>query len=98
MLVIGNQEKNVGPMPWKVYLLKCSDNSLYCGITNDVETRVSKHNAGAGSKYTRSRLPVELVAVSKDLTKNEALKLEHHIKQLKASEKISAVQQGMLGE
>lgn len=95
-MVTGNQKGNVGSMPWKVYLLKCSDNSLYCGITNDVGTRVSKHNAGTGSKYTRSRLPVELVAVSKDLTKNEALKLEHHIKQLKASEKISAVQQGML--
>ncbi len=71
---------------------------MYCGISNDVETRVSKHNSGTGAKYTRSRLPVELIAVSKDLTKIEALKLERHIKQLKASEKISAVQQEMLGK
>lgn len=65
---------------------------MYCGISNDVETRVSKHNSGIGAKYTRSRLPVELIAVSKDLTKIEALKLERHIKQLKPSEKVSAVQ------
>ncbi len=83
-------------MSWKVYLLKCSDNSLYCGITNDVETRVSKHNSGIGAKYTRSRMPVELVAVSKGLTKNEALKLEHYIKQLQPSEKVFTLQQGIL--
>jgi len=96
-MVTGNQKDNVDSMPWKVYLLKCSDNSLYCGITNDVETRVPRHNARTGAKYTRSRLPVELIAVSKDLTKSEALKLEHHIKQLQASEKVSALQQGILG-
>jgi putative endonuclease len=95
-MVIGNQKDNVGPMSWKVYLLKCSDNSLYCGISNDIETRVSKHNSGIGAKYTRSRLPVELIAVSRDLTKNEALKLEHYIKQLQPCEKVSVLQQRIL--
>ena len=44
---------------WVVYLLRCVDDSLYCGITNDLESRLSKHNSGKGAKYTRSRLPVQ---------------------------------------
>jgi len=61
-------------MDWKVYLVKCADNSLYCGITNDLTSRIAKHNAGKGAKYTQSRLPVELMA--------------HYIKQQPAEEKI----------
>lgn len=76
---------------WQVYLLKCSDRSLYCGVTNDLENRVSKHNAGTASKYTRSRLPVDVVAVRKDLTKKEAFKLEYQIKKLSAGKKILAL-------
>ena len=76
---------------WQVYLLRCSDNSLYCGVTNDLEARLSKHNKGTGSKYTRSRLPVELVAVKKGLTKSKAFKIEYQIKKLPASKKINAL-------
>jgi putative endonuclease len=78
-------------MGWKVYLVKCADNSLYCGITNDINGRIEKHNAGKGAKYTQSRLPVELVAVSRKLSRSDALTLEHYIKQKPARKKIEAL-------
>ena len=73
---------------WIVYLLRCSDNSLYCGISNNLEKRLIEHNSGKGAKYTRSRRPVELVGVSPEMTKGEALKLEYKIKKLPAEEKV----------
>ncbi|MFH1975213.1 MAG: GIY-YIG nuclease family protein [Pseudomonadota bacterium] len=72
---------------WVVYLIKCSDNSLYCGITNNLGKRLEAHNSGKGAKYTRSRLPLELVGVSPEITKSNALKLEYRIKQAPAHEK-----------
>ncbi len=82
-------------MVWKVYLLRCCDGSLYCGVTKDVEARVATHNAGRGAKYTRSRLPVKVVAVSPDLTKRQAFQFEYHVKQLPAGQKCVAVLQGV---
>jgi len=76
---------------WQVYLLKCSDRSLYCGVTKDMKARLLKHNKGTASKYTRSRLPVEIVAVRTGFTKKEAFKIEYQIKKLPAKEKISAL-------
>ncbi len=81
-------------MPWRVYLLKCRDGSLYCGVSNDVEARVVRHNEGKGAKYTKARLPVELVAVSKGMTKSEALKLEMNIKKLPAARKVAVLMKG----
>ena len=78
---------------WKVYLVKCTDNSLYCGIAKDVVGRIEKHNSGKGAKYTRSRYPVELVAVSSEISKSEALKLEHVIKKQPAGDKIKALKE-----
>lgn len=78
-------------MGWKVYLVRCADNSLYCGTTNDLASRIAKHNAGKGAKYTQSRLPVELMAVSGELSKSDALTLEHYIKQQRAGEKIKVL-------
>ena len=78
-------------MDWKVYLVKCADNSLYCGITNDNTSRIEKHNAGKGARYTQSRLPVELMAVSGELSRSGALTLEHYIKQQPAGEKVEAL-------
>ncbi len=69
-------------MCWRVYLLRCSDNSLYCGVTTDIERRLSEHNLGVGSRYTRTRLPVRLVWSSGELTKSEAFKEEYRIKRL----------------
>ncbi len=77
---------------WQVYLLRCSDSSLYCGVTNNLESRILKHNEGIASKYTRSRLPVELVAVKKGFTKSKAFKIEYQIKKLPAGKKISALE------
>ena len=69
-------------MSWRVYLLRCSDGSLYCGTTTDVDRRLHKHNLGVGSRYTRSKLPVSLVWSSGELTKSEAFKEEYRIKRL----------------
>ncbi len=77
---------------WVVYLVRCSDKSLYCGITNDLKNRLIEHNSGKGAKYTRSRRPVELLGVSPEMTKSEALKLEYRIKQLPADRKITELQ------
>jgi putative endonuclease len=72
---------------WTVYLIRCSDESLYCGITNNLKNRLIAHNSGRGAKYTRSRRPVELVAASSEMTKSDALKLEYRVKQVPASKK-----------
>ena len=69
-------------MPFHVYILKCSDGSLYTGITSNLEKRILQHNGLklGGGKYTRSRRPVELVYVEKYETKKEAAKREYEIK------------------
>jgi putative endonuclease len=79
---------------WIVYLVRCSDESLYCGTTNNLKNRLAKHNLGKGAKYTRSRRPVELVRASSAMTKNDALKLEYRIKQVPASMKIYELSKG----
>ena len=76
---------------WVVYLVQCSDNSLYCGISNDIKNRLMEHNSGKGAKYTKSRRPVDLVGISPEMTKSEALKLEYSIKQLPADKKLAAL-------
>lgn len=72
---------------WFIYLLRCFDNSLYCGITNDLKRRLRAHKAGKGSKYVRSRLPFKIVYYELALTKSEALRREIQIKGMKKSEK-----------
>ena len=78
---------------WKVYLIKCADNSLYCGIAKDVTGRIEKHNAGKGAKYTRYRGPVEWVAESSEMSKGDALKLEYYIKKLSKEDKVRALRE-----
>jgi putative endonuclease len=72
---------------WLVYLVQCSDNSLYCGITNNLPNRLAEHNSGKGAKYTRSRRPVTVVATSSLMTKSDALKLEYQVKQVPSHKK-----------
>lgn len=72
-------------------MLKCSDDSLYTGYTVDIEKRLIKHNDGKASKYTRSRLPVEVVYCEKYETKSEALKREAAIKKLSRPEKLEII-------
>ena len=78
---------------WHVYILKCADNTLYTGITTDLERRLKEHNAGKvkASKYTRSRLPVKLVYREKFATKASALKREYRIKLMAKPEKLSLI-------
>ena len=73
---------------WFVYLLKCSDNTLYCGMTNNLARRIIKHNESKGAKYTRGRTPVELIKFWTFPTKGEALSFEYKVKQLSREEKL----------
>ena len=68
-------------------MIRCSDESLYCGTTNNLKNRLEAHNSGKGAKYTRFRRPVELVAASPEMTKSDALRLEYRVKQVHASKK-----------
>jgi predicted GIY-YIG superfamily endonuclease/nucleoid DNA-binding protein len=74
-------------MSWFVYLLRCSDNSLYCGTTTDLDRRLEAHNGGTGARYTRSRLPVRLVWHLQVTGKSEAFKEEFRIKRLDKAQK-----------
>lgn len=74
---------------WSVYILRCADDSLYTGITTDVERRLTEHNAGDGlaAKYTRSRRPVRLVYREAVDSRSEAARREYAIKRLRKSAK-----------
>lgn len=78
------------------YILKCSDNSLYTGYTTDIDRRLSEHNNGIGSKYTRSRLPVTLVYYHSYPTKSDAMREEWRIKhRLTRSDKFDLINSSM---
>ena len=77
-----------------VYLLRCADGSLYCGWTTDPERRERQHQAGTASRYTRRRLPVELVWSSPCTDRSDALREEHRIKRLSRAEKWALVRAG----
>jgi putative endonuclease len=79
-------------MPY-VYLLRCGDESLYCGWTTDVERRLAAHRAGTASRYTRSRLPVELGAVIPVADRSAALREEARIKRLPRTAKLRLIDQ-----
>ena len=69
------------------YIVKCSDETFYTGWTNDLEKRIEMHNSGKGAKYTKARLPVELVYAELCETREAAMSREWHIKRLSRSEK-----------
>ena len=71
-----------------VYILRCSDNSLYTGITTNLERRVREHNSGSGSKYTRSRAPVAVAYAEPVRGKSRALKREFAIKKMSRNAKL----------
>ena len=75
---------------WVVYLLKCADNSFYCGVTNDIDRRINEHNTSKrGAKYTRSRRPVQLIGCKSASSRSEAQSLEAKVKKMKKLEKLS---------
>lgn len=71
-----------------VYILKCADDTLYCGWTNELDKRLKAHNEGRGAKYTRGRSPVALAYYEAFETKEEAMKREAAIKKLSRGEKL----------
>ena len=77
-----------------VYIVRCSDNSLYTGYTNNVEARINKHNAGKGAKYTKIRRPVVLVYQEMYETKSEALRREYEIKTFTRQRKLKLIEEG----
>jgi putative endonuclease len=74
-----------------VYLLRCSDGSLYCGWTTDVQRRVAQHQAGTASRYTRVRRPVRLATVIPVADRSAALREEARIKRLPRRAKLRLV-------
>ena len=74
-------------MIWFVYMLRCKDNSIYTGITNNLDNRIETHMSGNGSKYLRGRLPVELIYKEDFLNRSTASKREIEVKKLKKKEK-----------
>lgn len=79
-------------MSYFVYILQCSDETLYTGIAKDVNTRLEEHNSSPkGAKYTKARRPVELVYSEKYENRSEALKREYAIKQLSREKKLKLI-------
>ena len=72
---------------WYLYILRCGDDTLYTGITTDVQRRLADHRAGKGAKYTRGRAPLELVYEEKCGTQSDALRREYAVKALPRAEK-----------
>ena len=89
-----HEKENKSVFHWFVYILRCTDNTLYCGITKNIEQRLEMHNGMrvGGAKYTRGRGPVELVVYTQVATQREALLLEKRIKKMPKKQKISFVQ------
>ncbi len=77
---------------WVVYILRCADDSLYTGITNNIGKRFAAHNEGKAAKYTRSRRPVRLVTSSAKMDRSDAMRLEIKIKKMPKIKKIDALE------
>jgi len=78
-------------MAWFLYMVRCSDGSLYTGITTDISRRIQEHNNKKGATYTRGRVPVGLIYQEKALNRSKALKREAQIKRLTRDEKLALV-------
>ncbi|HEX5636768.1 MAG TPA: GIY-YIG nuclease family protein [Gammaproteobacteria bacterium] len=76
---------------WYCYVMQCADNSLYTGITNDLDKRLTAHNNGTASKYTRCRLPVQLVYYEPHASRSAASQREAQIKQLSRVQKLAFI-------
>jgi putative endonuclease len=74
---------------WQVYILRCRDDTLYTGITNNLEQRLQRHNHGTASRYTRTRLPVTLIYREAALDRSQASRREAEIKKLNRQAKLA---------
>ena len=79
---------------WWLYIVECADASLYTGITNNLEQRLEKHNAGTASRYTRARTPVRLVYREAHPDRSSASRRENEVKQLTRDEKLALILAG----
>lgn len=79
---------SIKEMIWHLYLLRCSDDTVYTGIARDVDARLRAHAAGRGARYTRGRGPLRLIAQARCQSHSEALRLEYSIKQLSRTHKL----------
>jgi putative endonuclease len=79
--------------PWSVYLARCADGTLYCGIARDVAARIAAHDAGRGAKYTRGRGPLAVIATRRCRAVGNALRIERAVKQLTRAEKLALAAQ-----
>lgn len=79
-------------MSWYVYILQCADDTLYTGITNNKSRRLSQHNAGKASKYTRTKLPVIMIYSEPSEDRSSATKRELAIKKLTRAQKLRLIQ------
>ena len=77
---------------WCVYILRCSDGSLYTGVTNDLHRRVAAHQGGTGAKYTRARRPVDLVLHEPAVGRGAALSREAAIRRLTRAQKLELIE------
>ncbi|MDH3390715.1 MAG: GIY-YIG nuclease family protein [Desulfobulbaceae bacterium] len=83
---------------WHVYMVRCSDGTLYTGITNDLEKRIEAHNSGKdGARYTRSRRPVTLVYSKQTESKSAAARLEYQTKKMPRSKKKEMIEERVQG-
>ncbi len=80
-----------------LYILKCSDNTLYTGITTDVERRFAEHVKGVGGKYTRARKPKKVVYVEKHTNRSMASKREAEVKKMTRRDKLLLIQNKVFG-
>jgi putative endonuclease len=76
---------------WYVYVARCADGTLYCGIARDVTERIAAHDAGTGARYTRGRGPLRVVLTRRCRDKGRALRLEYSFKQLTRAQKEALV-------
>jgi putative endonuclease len=81
-------------LDWTVYILRCADGTLYTGITNDLNRRVSAHESGQGAKYTKGRGPFQLVYNETCEDRGAASKRENEIKSLTREAKLKLVSGG----
>lgn len=82
-------------MKWHVYLLECSDKTLYCGVTTDIDRRLAEHNGQSpgGARYTSSRRPVRLLAAAPCRDRASACAQEARIKRLPRAKKLTALRE-----
>jgi putative endonuclease len=82
---------------WFVYLARCADGTLYCGVARDVAARIAQHNAGRGAKYARGRAPLVVCAVRRCASQGDALRLELAVKRLPRAAKHALLTPRRLG-